>query len=126
MGVIGFAVSVLGRYFLKDQFHNGTDLSIAFVFFTMAAYVILSREFIIKSYIIKRAFSFIAKHSFTEYMVHYVVRDKITYRIVKEASSPMKFIGSVGITLIVSFVLAVMLDICIINPIQKLMRKKLL
>ena len=74
----------------------------------------------------KKIFGFIAKHSFTEYMLHYAVIDEITTKVVKEASSPKKFVEAVVITLGASFALAVVLDICIINPIQKFMRKKFL
>ena len=97
-----------------------------FFFISMAAYTFLSREFTVQNAIIKKVIHFIARHSFTEYMLHFSVLYKITLRIVAVETSAAAYFGALALTVSISLFLAVILDTCVIFPLQRAMKKILL
>ncbi len=116
-------MTVLGQVLFPYNYNNAVDLAPAYILFVIALYVFMEKEIKISNNVVKRIISFMAKHSFSVYMVHWNVRSYITPKIVHEPSDMVSFLLNVMITLLSSVFLAVVFDVLIINPVQKLMNR---
>lgn len=128
VGVLGFAVSVLGAWLIPGNYANANDLAPAFVLFTMAAYVFLQKEVPIRNRGVRRVLSFVSKHSFMEYLVHVAVHQYFTLKIMSVAPSssvPAYFLALV-LTVAISLLVAFLVDTILVQPLQKLLRKAFL
>ena len=122
-GIIGFIVTILGKVFLPNNYNYSNDLAVAFVVFAMATYTFLKKHIHIKNTLIQNIIFFVAKHSFTVYMLHYHVVKKIVPKIITTTSTTLRFFETIIATLLISLILAIILDKCFINPIQKILKK---
>lgn len=125
LGAGGFAVTVLGRWLIPDNYQYSTDLAPAFLLFTIAVYTFFEREIVIRNDYLKKVIKFMTKHSFLVYMLHWHVLHKITPLIVAGKTTVLEWIACVLVTLVISVLLSVFLDMAVIYPVQKLMRKRL-
>ncbi len=123
-GITGFIVTVLGLRYL-GEFHDANDYALAFVLFTMAAYVFFAQELKFSGRAVKYALGFLSRHAFTEYMLHYYVFYKIVVRFVP-VNNTVSYIEAVALTLGISYLLAIILDTIVIFPVQKLFKRILL
>ena len=123
VGIIGFTVTILGRYFFLSHYKNAVDLAIAFILFTIAFYTFIEREICLKNKFIIKIIDFLSKHSFVIYMIHSNIHFKITPQINHISSAFGGFIANVLITLMISILVALILNIVVIWPIQNCMRK---
>ena len=123
-GLLGFAITVLGKYFIPDRYYNSTDLAVAYIVFTMAFYIFLDREISIKNEYVKKAICFVAKYSFLIYMLHWNVLYKITPKIVTVQATLHNWLMRIFTTLIISLLLSIILDSLIISPVQRILRRK--
>lgn len=126
LGLICFGINLLGSWLFPGHNKFSTDLAPAFLIFSMTGYAFLKNEIKIKSEPLKRLIFFLAKHSFTVYMIHYYMISSFTMRILKPVKPSVYFCLSVLITFAASLTAAVILDMYVINPIQNLLRRKLL
>lgn len=122
LGIIGFVVTVVARYLIPGNYKNGVDLAVAFILFTMAVYTFFERELVIKNKLLIKLINLISKYSFIIYLIHYSILTKIAPKIVSTSSVILSFLARAGVTLILSILVAIVLDIFIIMPVQKLMR----
>lgn len=123
LGAIGGLITVWGKYFIPDRYYNSLDLAVAFIGFTMAFYTFLDKEILIKNTYAKKVILFLAKYSFTIYMLHWHVLFKITSKIVRGQSTVCSWIISIFITVIICILLSVILDLLIISPIQRFVKR---
>lgn len=123
LGAVGFVITILGRYLIADHFLYATDLSVAFIVFTMAVYTFLDREITVKNMYMKKAIRFMSKYSFMVYMLHINVLHKVTPMIIAGESTFFKWIARILVTLIISMLLSILLNMIVIYPVQKLLKK---
>lgn len=128
LGSVGFLVTVLGSWLIPEHYGNATSLAPAFVLFTMAAYVFLKKEIPIRNRAMKKFLRFASKHSFMEYLVHVHVYTHFTLKIMKVTpdSSVPAYVLALVLTVVISLFVAFLLDICLIQPLQKLLKKMFL
>lgn len=128
-GIIGFIISVLGRTYLKN-FQYSTDLSVAFILFTMSCYLLLQRHITTNNKIVKIAFcpqiiTYMAKYSFSAYMVHFFIINNITNKFITSNEGIIQYILFVLITFIISYIASILMSHILIRPIQKILLRLL-
>lgn len=122
LGLACLTVNLLASCLIPQHYKFSTDLAPAFVIFVMTFYVFLKNEVRITNPLFQKILLFLSKHSFVIYLIHYHVISYITLRIVKSESSVVSFFSSVGVTFLISLVLAVIFHGCVLNPVQKWLR----
>lgn len=90
-----------------------------YVLFAIGLFVFLCNEIKISNIYFQQVIKGIAKHSFTVYLVHIHVYQYITNEIVNVSRASISFVLKTLVTLVLSLVVAVILDYCIIYPIKK-------
>lgn len=123
LGISGFVITVLGRYLIADRYQNSTDLAVAYIVFTIAVYIFFEKEVVIRNDCLKKIIGFLSKYSFMVYMLHWNVLHKITPIVVTEESTFCKWIAEISVTFAILLLLSIILDVIIICPFQKLMKK---
>ena len=66
-----------------------------------------------------------ASHSFTVYLVHYNVISSVTVKILKPVKPAVCFFLSAAVTFAVSLLIAVVLDGCVIHPVQRYLKNRI-
>ena len=122
-GVAGYIVTVLGIWLIPENYKNAKDLAVAFVLFTMALYIFIDREIKVKNYQFNRIIRFLAKQSFIVYLIHWTIVRNIVPKFIKAESSTVYFLESVIVTLFISLIVGIFLNVCLINPIQNILRR---
>lgn len=123
-GIAGFGVSVLGQWLIPEHFKNATDYSVAFLIFTMALYIFIEKEVVIKNETVKQIIFFLARYSFLIYLVHGTVLSSITPRIVITNSVKWNYAGSILAAFMISLLLAMVIDTCILHPVQAFFKRR--
>ena len=123
-GIAGFFITALGQWLIPAHFHYATDYSAAFLLFTMAFYIFMEREIVNQNEVIKRTIFFLARYSFLIYMLHGTVLSSVTPRIIITSSVKWNFIGSVIAAFVISLLLAILIDTCILHPLQTVLKIK--
>ena len=126
LGILGVIITIVQGHFFEDKFTGLYDLSLVYIFVNIGLYLFLERICLIKSENFARVLSFIAKHSFGVYILHfYVIQwlgNNLHFPWVKlEIAS---YLLSVLTVFVLSFAASFFLDTVIINPLQKLFREK--
>ena len=125
-GFICLLINVLGMYLMPANYNNPTDLAVPFVIWATAVFAFWQQELVINNKIVKAVIQFLAKHSFMAYMIHWNVCLLVTPKIVTDTRVIVYFLESLVLTFTISLLLAVVIDVCLINPIQKVFKKKFL
>lgn len=121
-GVCGGIVTVLGQVLLSGHYNHATEYAPAYIIFVMAVFVFMEK-INIQSQAFKKVITFLAKHSFMIYLLHWNVI-RITAKIMDGyAPNIYRYLVSIVITFIMSTALSVTLDLLIIGPLQKLLNK---
>lgn len=123
VGIMGFMVSVLGQILFGDHYQNSRDQAVAFIIFTMAAYTFMEKEIVIRNKYVIRIISLVSKYSFLIYMLHNDIIHRITTKMVTTELSVCYFAETIILTLLISIVMAILLEKCIIHPAQTILRK---
>ena len=122
LGLACLAINLLASCLIPEHYKFSTDLAPAFVIFVMTFYVFLKNEVRITHPLSQKILLFLSKYSFVIYLIHYHVISYITLRIVEVQSPVVSFFSGIGVTFLVSLVLAVILHVCFLNPVQKWLR----
>ena len=125
-GLIGFLVTVLWQYVLPFENHDADSLAPAYILWVIAMYTFLLYEVRIVFEPVKKIISFVAKHSFTVYMIHYLVIQLIADRFYVGNSAKVGFVLTYMVCFAVSMAAAVLFDAVVAlifqKPIKKLLR----
>lgn len=92
----------------------------------MAFYLFIQYECKIKSDIAKNIISFLAKHSYAVYLVHFSIGLAIVRRVVKVNNEFIYFLGHMVVCLAVSLLFAMLMNYIVVFPIQKYVKKRML
>lgn len=127
-GFVSYLITVLGKWLIPDYYKYVYDLAPAYVIFTMTLYSFLKDAIKIRQNCVQVIISFLAKHSFMAYMIHARVIQWSSSRFMNaDAEIPaIYFFPRVTVTFILSMIIAVIVDVCIMNPVQKLLRNILI
>lgn len=121
LGILGFIVSVLGAIYL-ETFQYATDLSVGYIFYTMSCYLFLQRHIVINhriiEYVLSPVIKYMAKYSFTAYLIHPFVLDNFTKRFVFPGDGVVQYLLSLLITFIASYIVSVAVFNILIRPLQ--------
>ena len=122
-GSIGFLITILWKYLLPVENYSDKDFAPAYTFFVIAVYTLLLNEVHINWEPTKKIISFIAKHSFSVYMIHYPIIQLIGDRFYVGHSAKVGFLLTYLLTFVLSMAAAVMFDLLVEILIQKPLKK---
>lgn len=125
MGVIGFLVTVLWQYILPIENHSSQDFAPAYIFFVIGLYTVLLNKVPLPWEPVKKAVSFIAKHSFTVYMIHYLILELIGNRFYVGSSAKAGFLFTYLWGFGLSVAAAIVFDFLVEKLLQKPLKKAL-
>lgn len=125
-GAVGLAVNLAASYMVPEHNLYSMDLSVAYILFAMALYMFLKTKVVIRNGRIKKLLSFVAKHAFLVYMLHWNVWGQITARVVPVRRPSIYFCEAFTVTFVISFAMAAALNYCFLMPVQRWMERKLL
>lgn len=122
----GLLLTAAGKTLLPDRFLYSMDLSPLFVFWGIGVFTFLSAHPAVRSPRAGRVLRFIAKYSFLVYLIHYtVLYDLVLEWIPSFSRAAFSFLGHTALALALSFAAAFLLDLVLIKPLQRLLRKLL-
>lgn len=125
-GFLGFLVTILWQYILPIENHSDKDFAPAYTFFVIGMYTFLLNEVHIKWEPVKKLIGFIAKHSFTVYMIHYLIIELISDRFYAGNSAKVGFVLTYLCCFVISMAAAVIFDFAVEkvlqNPLKKLFK----
>lgn len=122
-GGIGFLVTILWQYVLPIENHSDKDFAPAYTFFVIAMYTLLLNEVRIKWEPLKKIIGFVAKHSFTVYMIHYLILELIGDWFYTGYSAKVGFAATYLVCFVLSITAAVMFDLLVEKLVQKPLKK---
>ena len=122
-GGIGFLVTILWQYVLPIENHSDKDFAPAYTFFVIAMYTLLLNEVRIKWEPLKKIIGVVAKHSFTVYMIHYLILELIGDRFYTGYSAKVGFAATYLVCFVLSITAAVMFDLLVEKLVQKPLKK---
>ena len=124
IGAICFIITCMQIIYLPDRASNAYDLSPIYMFVTLAIYLFLDRILLIKKNCVKRIISFLAKYSFSIYLIHISVLKFISdytgiFQSIQNLNSYIQLILAVIIIFVGSFILVFCIDNTLIKGIKK-------
>jgi surface polysaccharide O-acyltransferase-like enzyme len=122
-GGIGFLVTILWQYVLPIENHSDKDFAPAYTFFVIAMYTLLLNEIRIKWEPLKKIIGFVAKHSFTVYMIHYLILEFIGEQFYNGYSAKVGFVATYLVCFVLSIAAAVTFDLLVEKLVQKPLKK---
>ena len=125
MGIAGFLITVLWQYVLPLENHSDKDFAPAYTFFVIGMYTFLLFEVKISWEWLKKVIAFLAKHSFTVYLIHYLVLEMIGQRFYEGYSAKTGFVLTYAACFACSVGFAVVFDLILEKLIQKPLKKAL-
>ncbi|MEE3342643.1 MAG: acyltransferase [Bacilli bacterium] len=123
LGIIGLIITIVCRKVFGSNFNNANDLSIFYVFFTVALFTFISNEIKINNKYFKNSIKYLAKYSFYVYLLHFNILNNIVLNIIKPSPSIFKLLLVALITLIISLIISIFLDILIFKPLTEILQK---
>lgn len=123
LGVIGFLITIFGEN-IFPTYQNSTDITPAFLFYTIALFLFIQYEFKIKTSISKNIIAFLAKHSYAIYLLHFTLGIVVVNKVVKVDNEYLYFGGHMIVCLITSLCFAMLMNYIVVFPIQKYIKKK--
>ncbi len=125
-GLLGLAITTVGCAFFFDHFLYAMDWSPVYLVFVMAWYVFLKDAFVVSNSKVKKFLTFMTKHTFTIYLIHYAIIHNITLKLFDKFSLPYNYLVSFLISYSLSLGFAVLLDTVFFIPLQRKLRRVLL
>ena len=124
-GSVGFLVTILWQYVLPIENYSDNDFAPAYTLFVIAVYTLLLNEVHISWKPAKKTIGFIAKHSFTVYMIHYLIIELIGDRFYVGYSAKVGFAATYLTCFVLSVMAAVVFDFLVKKTVQTPMKKLL-
>ncbi len=122
-GTAGFLITVLWQYILPVENHSATDFAPAYTFFVIGMYTFLLYEVKIPWNPVKKVIAFFAKHSFTVYLIHYLILEIIDQRFYMGHSAKVGFILTYAVCFVCSMLAAVIFDYVLEKLVQQPLKK---
>lgn len=122
LGTIGLIITIICRKVFSSNFNNANDLSIFYVFFTVAIFTFIINEIKINNKCFKNSINYLAKYSFYIYLLHFNILNNIVINIIKPSPSIFKLLLISFFTLIISLLISIFLDILIFKPLTKILK----
>lgn len=119
LGIAGFLVTVLWQYLLPFENHSDKDFAPAYTFFVMGMYTFLQYEGKRFWGFFRRILTFCAKHSFTVYLIHYLVLEMIGQRFYEGHSAKIGFLLTYAACFCCSMLAAAAYDLLLDKLIQR-------
>lgn len=123
LGIAGFLVTVLWQYVLPVENHSDKDFAPAYTFFVIGMYTFLLYEVKITWGWLKSLIVFLARHSFSVYLIHYLILEMIGQIFYYNFSAKTGFVLTYLICLICSVIFAVIFDLMLDTLVQKPLKK---
>lgn len=123
MGIAGFLITVLWQYLLPMENHSDKDFAPAYTFFVIGMYTFLLYEVKISRAWVQKIIAFLAKHSFTVYLIHYLILEIIGQSFYQGFSAKVGFVLTYGACLVCSVVFAVVFDLILEKLVQNPLKK---
>ena len=121
LGIAGFLITVLWQYILPVENHSDKDFAPAYTFFVLGMYTFLLYEIKIPWNLVKKIIAFLAKHSFTVYLIHYLILEIIGQRFYEGNSAKVGFL----LTYVVGFACSVFAAVIFDYVLEKLAQQPL-
>lgn len=125
LGAVCFAINIVGKILLQEHYMYGDDLAPLYMIFNIALYTFLKNEIKIRNRSVISAIQFVARHSFTVYLIHWIVVFQITPMIVTTERTAVYFCEGTAVTLVISLLIAFFFDTAVLFPLQRVLRKKM-
>ena len=125
-GLFGLVVTTVGCAFFSDHFLFAMDLSPVYLLFVMAWYVFLKDAFVVSNRKVKSFLTFMTRHTFTIYLIHYALIHNVTLKLFDSLKLPYNYFLSFAFSYGLSLLTAVVLDTVLIIPVQRQLRRLLL
>lgn len=123
LGILGFLITALWKYILPMENHSDVDFAPAYTFFVIGMYTMLLNEVHIQGKMGKKVISFIAEHSFTVYLIHYLILELMGGRFYIGHSAKVGFILTFVSCFVISMTAAALFDWIVSQLLQKPLRK---
>ena len=128
VGVVCLPITILQRFFFPNNSAYACDLSPIYTLYCVAAYLLLER-FVKVHNCFKRSISFVAKYSFSIYLLHAPVLQIISiydgkYNLTSNINNVLAFILYVIVAFIISFACSLFIDNTLIMGIKTIFSKK--
>lgn len=122
--LMGFLITILSKYYLKDTFIYAYDLSLAHILLTLGIYIFVNNEISIQSSSFQKTIVGISTHSFTIYLIHNIVKKELNKILEKAILMPvLRYFMHFTLTFCISLLLAVIINKLVLVPLQKFLRK---
>ena len=123
MGAVGFFVTVFWSCIFSVENHGGHDFAPAYLFFVIGLYTLLLERVKIPWEPVKRAVSFVAGHSFTVYLIHYLILQMIGDRFYVGNSAKIGFLLTYFCGFALSLLAAAVFDGIMKKALQEPLKK---
>lgn len=125
LGIVGVGVTIFARCRLYGKFYGTFDVSVAYVFYAMASYYLMSKCVHVKNEKVGTIICYIARYSFMMYLVHDFINYNIVDKYLNINSDGLYFLVAVALMFAISFAVAWTIDTLIVFPMTKCLRKLL-
>lgn len=125
MGAFGFCITIFWPYIFSVENHGGHDFAPAYLFFVIGLYTLLLNRVKISWEPLKKAISFVAGHSFTVYLIHYLILQLIGERFYTGNSAKTGFLLTYLCGFVLSLLAAVIFDRIMKKMLQEPLKKVL-
>ena len=123
-GIVGYILTVLGMYFLP-VYKNATDWALPHIIFSAAVFILFKRHISVNGKIIGRVVEFIARYTFSIYLIHVMVLRRLTPNVLPvNIENPIgNHIFDTMRTFMLSLVIVAFIDYLMIRPVKHIMNQ---
>lgn len=119
-GIAGFTVTVLFTWLAPDHILDTYETAFPYILYCMGLYTFVTECVSIRRESVRKAITFLGKHTFTVYLIHWTVLYEAVPRILGHIENPaLDCSVRFTLTLLLSLGIAVPLDTWFFFPIQK-------
>lgn len=123
-GIAGFAVTVLFTWLAPDRIQGTYETAFPYILYCMGLYTFVTECVSIRRESVKRAVTFLGRHTFTIYLIHWTVLGEAVPCILGHIENPvLNFSARFTLTFLLSLGLALPLDTWFFFPIQRKLMK---
>lgn len=119
-GAAGFTATVLCTWLTPELIPGPYGVTLLYILYIMAFYTFTTEGVSIHRNSIKRAVTFLGKHSFTVYLIHWTMLYQVVPQLMEKLGNPMlDFLARFSLTVLLSLFAAILVDTLFFFPIQK-------
>ena len=119
-GIAGFVATVFFSYRAPDLIQDMYGSAFPYILYTMAFYTFITEDVSIHRESVKRVITFLGKHSFTVYLIHWtVLYEAVPFAVGNLENPALDFFVRFTLTFLLSLCGAVAVDNLLFFPIQK-------